>query len=105
MVKNRVSEEYAPHSTGRGRVFRDTCDAPGNNGAIGGCAQMMGAPPPQAIGNIQTATGPVTVVDARGVVAQVKVGDRVYRHDTIETRADSAVEMTFTDGTAFNLSN
>jgi hypothetical protein len=86
-------------------VFRDTCDAPGDDGAIGGCAQMMGAPPPQAIGKIQTATGPVTVVDASGVVAQVKVGDRVYRHDTIETGADGAVGITFTDGTAFNLSN
>src|SRR6516162_9564486 len=104
MVKNRVSEEYAPHSTGRGRVFRDTCDAPGNNGAIGGCAQLMGAPPPQAIGNIQTATGPVTV-EARGVVAPIKVGDPVYRHDTIETGPDGAVGITFIDGTAFNLSN
>ena len=86
-------------------MFRDTCDAPGDDGAIGGCAQMMGAPPPQAIGKIQTATGPVTVVDACGIVAQVKVGDRVYRHDTIETGADGAVGITFTDGTAFNLSN
>src|SRR6516165_1388608 len=66
---------------------------------------MMGAPPPQAIGKIQTATGLVTVVDASGVVAQVKVGDRVYRHDTIETGADGAVGITFTDGTAFSLSN
>src|SRR5215472_13454316 len=65
----------------------------------------MGVPPPPAIGTIQTATGLVTVVDARGVVAQVKVGDRVYRHDTIETGADGAVGITFTDGTAFNLSN
>src|SRR5215471_6149480 len=64
----------------------------------------MGAPPPQAIGKIQTATGPVTV-DARGVVAQVKVGDPVYRHDTIETGPDGAVGITFIDGTAFNLSN
>src|SRR5262249_21280333 len=38
-------------------------------------------------------------------VAQVKVGDPVYRHDTIETGADGAVGITFTDGTAFNLSN
>src|SRR5262249_31688591 len=65
----------------------------------------MGAPPPQAIGKIQTATGPVTVMDARGAVAQVKVGDPVYRHDTIETGADGAVGITFIDGTAFNLSN
>src|SRR5262249_15190298 len=65
----------------------------------------MGAPPPQAIGKIQTATGLVTVMDARGVVAQVNVGDPVCRHDTIETGADGAAGITFTDGTAFNLSN
>src|SRR6516164_1053260 len=81
------------------------CDPPGDDGAVGGCAQMMGAPPPQAIGKIQTATGPVTVMDARGAVAQVKVGEPVYRHDTIETGADGAVGITFIDGTAFNLSN
>src|SRR6516162_3617511 len=66
---------------------------------------MMAAPPPQAIGKIQTATGPVTVMDARGVVAQAKVGDPVYRQDTIETGPDGAVGITFIDGTAFNLSN
>jgi len=92
-------------STGRGFVFRGTCDAPGDDGAGGGYAHVTGAPPLQAIGKIQTATGPVTVVDASGVVAQVKVGDPVYRHDTIETGADGAVGITFIDGTAFNLSN
>jgi VCBS repeat-containing protein len=86
-------------------VFRGTCDAPGEGGAIGGCAQLMGALPPQAIGKVQTATGQVTVTGASGVVAQVKVGDPVYRHDTIETGLDGAVAITFTDGTAFNLSN
>src|SRR5262245_34624336 len=44
-------------------------------------------------------------MDARGVVAQVKVGDPVYRHETIETGADGAVGITFIDGTAFTLSN
>jgi hypothetical protein len=86
-------------------VFRGTYDAPGDDGAVGGCAQLTGAPPPQAIGKIQTATGPVTVVDASGVAAQVKVGDSVYRHDTIETGTDGAVGITFTDGTVFNLAN
>src|SRR5262245_62677244 len=105
MRKNRVSEEWAPRSTGRGFVFRGTCDAPGDDGAGGGHAHVTGAPPLQAIGKIQTATGPVTVVDASGVVAQVKVGDPVYRHDTIETGADGAVGITFIDGTALNLSN
>src|SRR5215472_14132070 len=65
----------------------------------------MGVPPPQAIGKVQTATGPVTVMDERGAVAQVKVGDPVYRHDAIETGADGAVGITFVDGTAFSLSN
>src|SRR5262245_66188322 len=65
----------------------------------------MAAPLPPAIGTIQTATGLVTVMDARGAVAQVKVGDPVYRHDTIETGADGSVGITFIDGTAFTLSN
>src|SRR5262249_5161536 len=91
--------------TGRGSVFRGICDAPGDEGAVGGCAQAMGVPPPQAIGKVRTATGLVTVMGASGIVAQVQVGDPVYRHDTIETGADGAVGITFTDGTAFNLSN
>jgi VCBS repeat-containing protein len=87
-------------------VFRGNSDAaPGDAGAGGGCAQVMGDPPPQVIGKIQTATGLVTVMDARGVVAQVKVGGPVCLHDTIETGADGAVGITFTDGTAFNLLN
>ena len=86
-------------------MFRGTCDAPGDDGAGGGSAHLTGAPPLQAIGEIQTATGPVTVMDASGVVAQVKVGGPVCRHDTIETGADGAVVIAFIDGTAFNLSN
>src|SRR5262249_45244987 len=65
----------------------------------------MGGAPPEAIGKVQTVIGPVTVMDASGVAAQVKVGDSVYRHDTIETGADGAVGITFIDGTAFTLSN
>jgi VCBS repeat-containing protein len=86
-------------------VFRGTCDAPGDAGAGGGSAHVTRAPPLQVIGTIQTATGLVTVMDAQGVVAQVKVGDPVYRHDTIETGADGAVGIAFIDGTAFKLSN
>jgi VCBS repeat-containing protein len=86
-------------------VFRGTCDAPGDDGAGGGYAHVTRAPPLQVIGTIQMATGLVTVMDPRGVVAQVDVGDPVYRHDTIETGPDGAVGITFTDGTAFNLSN
>lgn len=49
-------------------MFRGTCDASGDDGAAGGYTQLMGAPPPPAIGKIQTATDPVTVIDASGVV-------------------------------------
>jgi hypothetical protein len=86
-------------------VFRGICDAPGDDGAVGGCTQLMGPPPPQAIGKVQTVIGPVTVMGGSGVVAQVKVGNPVYRHDTIETGADGAVGITFIDGSAFKLSN
>src|SRR5262245_15810454 len=91
-----MAERFAP--------MGDSISA-GGELAVGGCAQVMGAPPPQAIGKIQTATGVVTVMDARGVVAQVNVGDPVCLHDTIETGADGAVGITFTDGTAFSLSH
>jgi len=67
--------------------------------------RRWGAPRPQAIGEIETAIGAVTVTSASGAVTQVKVGDPVYQHDTIETGADGAVSIAFTDGTAFKLWN
>jgi hypothetical protein len=82
-------------------VFRGICDAP-DDGAGGGCAHVTGAPPLQAIGTIQTATGLVTVRDARGAVAQVKVGDPVYRHDTIETGADGGIGILTLAALAFS---
>jgi len=86
-------------------VFHSTCDAPGDAGVVGGSAQVMAAAPPQAIGEIQTVIGSVTVMSASGAVTDVKVGDPVWQHDTIETGADGAVGITFVDGTAFKLSN
>jgi len=58
-----------------------------------------------AIGEIQTVIGSVTVMSASGAVTDVKVGDPVWQHDTIETGADGSVGITFVDGTAFKLSN
>jgi hypothetical protein len=69
----------------------------------------------QPIGKIETASGSVAVNHAEGVVlqanlgpngglGQAKVGDLIYRGDVVQTGADSAVGMVFTDGTAFNLS-
>src|SRR6266540_112296 len=69
-----------------------------------------------AIGKVVTATGSVTIEHANAVVVQAnipassgvgqtKVGDPVYKGDVVQTGADGKVGITFTDGTAFNLSS
>ena len=86
-------------------MFRSASNAPGvDDGVLLGSAQGPLATPLDAIGKIQTTIGPVTVMRADGVVVRVDVGDFVYQGDTIETGADGAVGIIFTDGTAFNLS-
>jgi hypothetical protein len=80
------------------------------------CAQSN--PPAAAavadpIGKVVTAKGAVAVEHASAVVVQAsaggagqtKVGDLVYKGDTVTTGVDSAVGITFSDGTAFNLSS
>jgi hypothetical protein len=66
------------------------------------------------IGKVLTVTGAVTIEHATAVVvqaslpsgaSQAKVGDLVYQGDIVQTGADGKVGLTFTDGTAFNLSN
>jgi hypothetical protein len=65
------------------------------------------------IGKIVTAKGSVTVEHTQAVVLQAavaatgeaKVGDFVFRGDVVQTAANSAVGISFTDGTAFNLSS
>ena len=65
------------------------------------------------IGKIVTAKGSVTVEHTQAVVLQAavaatgeaKVGDFVYRGDVVQTAANGAVGISFTDGTAFNLSS
>jgi hypothetical protein len=66
------------------------------------------------IGRVVTATGSVTIEHTNAVVVQAnipattgvgtKLGDPVYRGDVVQTGADGKVAITFTDGTAFNLS-
>jgi hypothetical protein len=68
-----------------------------------------------AIGKVVTATGSVTIEHANAVVVQAnipaggvgqtKAGDLVYKGDVVQTGADGKVGITFTDGTAFNLSS
>lgn len=66
------------------------------------------------IGKVVTATGAVTIEHVNAVVVQaalgnqaggVRVGDLVYLGDVVQTGADGQVGITFTDGTAFNLSS
>jgi hypothetical protein len=88
------------------------------SGALLGAAWAQSQPAGgqiQPIGKIETASGIVKVTHTDGVPLQAnvgpnggldnaKVGDLVYRGDLVETGANSAVGMVFTDGTAFNLS-
>ena len=68
------------------------------------------------IGKVVKASGTVTVEHANAVIVQAnlpaasgadqtKVGDPVYKGDVVQTGADGKVGITFTDGTAFNLSS
>ena len=66
------------------------------------------------IGKVVVATGSVTIERAGATVVQVrvngqagqaKVGDVVYEGDVVATGADGRVGISFTDGTAFNLSS
>jgi hypothetical protein len=68
-----------------------------------------------AIGKVITATGAVSIEHPAGIVVQanvptsgtdqVKTGDLVYRGDVIQTGANGALNVTFADGTSFNVSS
>src|SRR6476660_5765634 len=85
-------------------------------------AQSNAAQPPAGslqsspIGKVVTTSGSVTIEHASAVVVQAnlpaasgvgqtKLGDLVYKTDVVQTGADGKVGITFTDGTAFNLSS
>jgi len=64
------------------------------------------------IGKVIKLTGSVTIEHTGAVVVQasakgnkVKLGDPVYQGDVVQTGADGAVGITFTDNTAFNLTS
>jgi hypothetical protein len=65
------------------------------------------------IGKVVTTAGSVTIEHVNAVIvqanlsagaAQTKVGDAVYQGDVVQTGVDGKVGITFTDGTAFNVS-
>jgi hypothetical protein len=66
------------------------------------------------IGKVITAAGSVTIEHVTAVVVQAaignqpgqaKIGDPIYLGDVLSTGADGRVGITFTDGTAFDLSS
>jgi hypothetical protein len=65
------------------------------------------------IGKIMTATGDVSVEHTAAVVVQASVasvvqakeGDVVYRGDVIQTGRNGKLDLTFADGTTFNISS
>ena len=66
------------------------------------------------IGKVVASSGSVTIEHVNAVVvqanlaagaAQTKVSDPVYQGDVVQTGADGKVGITFTDGTAFNVSS
>jgi hypothetical protein len=68
----------------------------------------------QPIGKVLTATGAVTIEHVNAVIVQAtlgnqpsvtKVGDPVYLGDIVQTGADGRIAVSFTDGTAFDLSS
>src|SRR5262249_2838034 len=70
--------------------------------------------PINPIGKVISATGAVSIEHGDAVVVQAKlpgndtqanVADFVYQGDTVSTGADSAVGITFADGTAFNVAS
>lgn len=81
--------------------------------AQGGTASPSAAALESPIGKIMTTFGVVTIEHATVVAVQAsltsgpnpaKVGDFVYAGDVVQTGNDGRIGITFTDGTAFNLS-
>ena len=57
----------------------------------------------RGIGKVSKLEGAVNVRHVDGITATLNKGDPVYEGDLLTTNADSAIGMTFTDGTAFAL--
>jgi len=57
----------------------------------------------EPIGNVATLTGVVTVIRNKDSIA-LKLKDDIFLNDAVQTAADSALGITFNDGTTFHLS-
>jgi hypothetical protein len=82
--------------------------------ALSVAATAQVGPEAKPIGNVVIVVGSVTIEHTAGVALLAKLapsagnarpGDAVYIGDVIQTGADGKAGITFTDGTAFNISN
>ena len=83
-------------------MFYSTAGAPGEH--VLDYAEPPCLKPSRPIGKIQTIVGSFTVSRACATLVDLSVGDFVYEGDVIETGADSAVCIQFSEGTVFELS-
>jgi VCBS repeat-containing protein len=68
-------------------------------------AQASGAPePPKEIGSVAKLTGSATAI-RNGVAVELKIGDKVYKGDVLQSGQGSSLGITFVDGTVFSLSS
>lgn len=67
-------------------------------------AQATAPAPAQVIGHVLKLTGSATVI-RNGVSIELHIGDAVQKGDVVQTGADSAVGMTFIDGSAFGMTS
>ena len=104
-----------------GRTMRAHAIAVFVTGAILSAASFLVAPAlaqndvsVKPIGKVVTATGLVTIEHVTAVIVQAaignqpgqaRVGDPIYLGDVLSTGGDGRVGITFTDGTAFDLSS
>ena len=60
--------------------------------------------PPKEIGTVGKLTGTATAI-RNGVAVELKIGDKVYKGDVLQSGSDSSLGVTFIDGTVFSLSS
>ncbi len=57
-----------------------------------------------SVGQVATVQGSATVTRANAAAAVLQVSDPIFKNDTLQTAADSALGVTFDDETTFSLS-
>jgi hypothetical protein len=62
------------------------------------------APADNSVGQVATVQGSATVTRANAAATALRVADPIFKNDTLETAADSALGITFDDETTFSLS-